>query len=151
MFISVVIGLAVMLACWWMLTRTSRQLRKEFHSEVERLSDIIRDHEHKSVAKITEKKTSGESENGNRTIIPDIRMITDKFEEDVLVFSHSRESTEISPETQEAIKATLSASLGQNVRIHSIKLLENHDPPMTWASQGRMAVQSSHNQRVERG
>lgn len=61
------------------------------------------------------------------------------------------ESAEVPPQVEAAIKATLSAVLGKEVRIRSVTLLEKPDAPSTWAKKGRVALQSSHNQRTTRG
>ncbi len=62
----------------------------------------------------------------------------------------AQESTQIPPETRAVIAATLSAFLGHQVRIRSVKLLEKPDAATTWAIHGRIAIQSSHNQRAVR-
>jgi hypothetical protein len=65
-----------------------------------------------------------------------------------LVAAHDPE--EIPPEAEAAIKATLTAFLGQKVQIRSVKLLADPNAAATWVTQGRAAVHASHNQRAGR-
>jgi len=54
------------------------------------------------------------------------------------------------PEMHSLIEATVSAHLGQRVRIRSVKLVEQPDEAASWATQGRIAIHSSHTGRPAR-
>jgi len=59
----------------------------------------------------------------------------------------AQQSTEIPAETMAVIAASISALLGRQVRIRSVKLLEQPQAAASWATQGRIAIHSSHNTR----
>jgi hypothetical protein len=145
MLIPMMVACVVALACWWMLARTAKQLRRELHIEIEKLSIALRSLEQK----YGEPSSEGD---GHLANISDIQIVGAKsVEPGVVLVGQSPQQAEISLEAQEAIKATLSAFLGQRIRIRSIKLLQKHDPALAWITQGRIAVQLSHNQRAARG
>lgn len=133
---------AVLLAFWWMLMRTSKQFRTELRTEVDRLSNTIR---------ALEESTNKASGNGDLTKVANIRIIPSTLTEQLTGSPGSNhEHSQISPETEEAIKATLSAFLGQKVQIRSVKLVEEPELAATWVTQGRIAIQASHNQFASR-
>lgn len=141
MLAYLIAGCFVLLGCWWMLARISGQLRGEFQTEIEHLWNTIRRLENKS-----NPQTSGD---GDLSKIANIRIITAKSKEQLRGLPGlNHEPSQISPETEEAIKATLSAFLGQKIQIRSVKLLESHDLAIPWVTQGRIAIQASHNQFV---
>jgi hypothetical protein len=138
---QLIAGCALLLAFWWMLMRTSKQLRTELRTELDRLSDTIRKLEEKS-----SRQTSG---NGDLTKIANISIIPEKSIAQSLPGSN-HQPAQISPETKAAIQATLCAFLGQKIRIRSVKLLQDDTPVATWVTQGRIAIQTSHSQPVSR-
>ncbi|MGO8985822.1 MAG: hypothetical protein ACLPHI_17845 [Terriglobales bacterium] len=53
---------------------------------------------------------------------------------------------EITPEVLQSITETITALLGKKVRVRSVKILQTPDPSAnSWAQQGRVVVQASHN------
>jgi len=145
MLIPTIVACVVALACWWMFARTTKQLRLELENEIEKLYIALRSVERKYA------ETSSERDEHSANI-SDIQIVGAKSVKQCFVLARqSPPQAEISAETQEAIKATLSAFLGQNIRIRSVKLLQKHDPALAWITQGRIAVQLSHNQRAARG
>jgi hypothetical protein len=55
-------------------------------------------------------------------------------------------SEEITPEALARIAETITALLGRKVRIRSVKILHTHNVnSSSWAQQGRVVVQASHN------
>lgn len=143
MLISIVINCILALACWWMLTLTAKQLRSELRKEIEKLSSTLHS---------LEQKQPSSMGNGHSMDTPDLQILRPRPLEKLVAMSQAGEpSDDISPETQEAIQATLSALLCRNIRIRSIKVLQEPDRAMSWVTQGRIAVQLSHNQRVARG
>jgi hypothetical protein len=134
----------VLLGFWWMLLRTSKQLRTELRTEIDLLSNKLR--------ALPEQASEHSPANGNVPRTADIQIIPAKSAQQFRVSSSSNhEPPQISRETEEAIKATLSAFLGQTIRIRSVKLVENRPTEANWVTQGRMAIQASHSQIVARG
>ena len=136
----------MVLACWCMLTWASRQMRSEFQKQIDTISAAGRvlegtPTEEAAVAAVP--TTSG---------IAKIELVTARPTAPSPAISPSApgDSSEIPPEAEAAIKATLTAFLGHKVRIRSVKLLADPDAATTWATQGRVAVQTSHNQRSSR-
>jgi hypothetical protein len=140
MLAYLIAGCFVPLGSWWVLARLSRRLRGEFQTEIGRLSKTIR--------ALENKLSSQNSGNGNPSQAANIRIIAAKSKEHLRGSLGSDHAVSISSKTEEAITATLSAFLGQKVQIRSIKLLENHDLSVPWVTQGRIAIQASHNQFV---
>jgi hypothetical protein len=60
-----------------------------------------------------------------------------------------RDRDEVPAEIQTVIGATLTAFLGNKVRIRSVHLVDTPDETSAWATQGRVAVHESHNQRAK--
>lgn len=144
MLIHFIADCVVLLGFWWMLLRTSKQLRTELRTEIDLLSNKLRALQERSSEQSLAKP------NGAR--VSDIQIIPIKSAQQFRVLSSSNhEPPQISRETEEAIKATLSAFLGQKIRIRSVKLVESHSPEANWVTQGRIAIQASHNQFVARG
>jgi hypothetical protein len=62
-----------------------------------------------------------------------------------------QQADEITPETVAMITKTITALLGKKIRVLSVKLLQMPNvTPESWAQQGRVVVQASHN-LVQRG
>jgi hypothetical protein len=62
-----------------------------------------------------------------------------------------QQTDEITPETVAMITKTITALLGKKIRVLSVKLLQMPNvTPESWAQQGRVVVQASHN-LVQRG
>jgi hypothetical protein len=62
-----------------------------------------------------------------------------------------QQTDEITPETVAMITKTITALLGKKIRVLSVKLLQMPNvTPESWAHQGRVVVQASHN-LVQRG
>jgi hypothetical protein len=134
MFTVWIAGCVVVLACGSMLAWTSGQMRREFQTRLGTLSAAVRILEQDAAERAAAADTPAPAD------IPRMaRMI-----------AAGQDPTAIPPETQAVIKATLSALLGHKVRIRSVKLLEKADAATTWAAQGRIAVHTSHNQRMNR-
>jgi hypothetical protein len=57
-------------------------------------------------------------------------------------------ASSIPPETEAALQALLSSIEGYKVKLRSVTLIEDPDPNSAWATEGRVAVQMSHNQRI---
>jgi hypothetical protein len=55
---------------------------------------------------------------------------------------------QVPPETEAAIQALLTSIAGHEVKLRSVRLIEGSAPANSWATQGRVAVQMSHNQRI---
>jgi len=128
-----------------MIARTAKQLRLELQNEIEKLSTSLRSVEQKYGAPSLEG-------DGHLANLSGIQIVgTQSVKRLAPLPSPTTLDGEISPETQEAIRATLSGFLGQNIRIRSVKVLQKHDPALAWITQGRIAVQVSHNQRAARG
>ena len=119
MLTVVIAGCVVVLECWCMLAWVSRQMRSEFQRQFATLTAAVR--------------TIEQDAAGRAAALP----------------AAVPESTSIAPETQAVIKTTLSALLGHQVRIRSVKLLEA-GAAATWATQGRVAIQTSHHPHVNR-
>lgn len=144
MLTVVIAGCVVGLACWCMLMRKSRQIRSEFQRQLGTLSAAVRTLEQDAADRATPVDTSPPD-------IPIIEIVAAKPTEPIVGRPLTdQESAGIAPETQVVIKAALSAFLGHEIRIRSVKLLETPDVAAAWATQGRIAVQASHNQRTNR-
>ena len=59
--------------------------------------------------------------------------------------SKSHSSDEVTPKTVSIIAAAVTEFLGKNVRIRSVKMLQEPDAVSRWVRQGRAMVQGSHN------
>jgi hypothetical protein len=72
-----------------------------------------------------------------------------KIEEHELA-SHAdaNEPPAVPPETEAVLRVLLSSIAGHEVKLRSVKLVEDSDPTNSWATEGRVAVQMSHNQRI---
>jgi hypothetical protein len=133
MFTVWIAGSVVVLACGSMLAWTSGQMRREFQTRLGTLSAAVRILEQEAAERAA-------ADTPAPADIPRMaRMI-----------AAGREPAAIPPETQAVIKATLSALLGHKVRIRSVKLVEKADAATAWATQGRIAAHTSHNQRMNR-
>jgi hypothetical protein len=131
----------VVLGGWWIIARMALQLRNEFQTEINRVSSALRALEERPCQQI-----AGDGDPAN---IASIRIIAEKSAGGQRTSPDTHhEAVQISGETQEAIRATLSAFLGRKIQIRSVKPLESHDAAMTWITQGRIAIQASHNQFV---
>jgi hypothetical protein len=120
-------------------------MRGEFQKEIDALSATVR-----ALERTTEHAAAAATV--PPADIPKIEIVAAKPAEPIAVLPPSDPaSTAIPPEIQVAIKAALSASLGHEVRIRSVKLLETPDGASAWSTQGRIAVQTSHNRRADRG
>jgi hypothetical protein len=126
-------GCVVVLACGSMLAWTFRQMRREFQTQLGTLRAAVRILEQDAAERAAAANTPGPAG------IP-------RIERGIAADPEPA----IPPETQALIKATLSTLLGRKVRIRSMKLLEKADAATTWATQGRIAVHTSHNQRMNR-
>lgn len=138
-------GCFVLLGCWWIVARMALQLRSELQTEISRVSSTLREIEERALEERPQREISG---NGDLTDSGSIR-IAGKVNGKHRTVPHAHhEDGQISAETQEAIGATLSAFLGRKIQIRSVKPLESHDAALTWITQGRIAIQASHNQFV---
>ncbi len=81
------------------------------------------------------------------------RILGQRASESLSLAAEGEKSTQISPETQAAIRSKLSTLLGSDIRIRSVKLLEPEaqDVATAWVTQGRIAVCSSHQLHGNRG
>ncbi len=141
MLTYVIAGCTVVLGCWCIVARMTRHLRTELHTEINRLSSTLRALEEKP-----RQQTAGDGDPAN---IASIRIVAEKSARGQRTLPGIRQdAAQISAETQDAIRATLSAFLGRKIQIRSVKPLESHDAAMTWITQGRIAIQASHNQFV---
>jgi hypothetical protein len=120
-------------------------MRSEFQRELGTLSAAVRTLEHDAAERATAAATSPPAD------IPKVEIVDTKPIEEIAALPSTDESTAIPLETQAAIKAALSAFLGHEIRIRSVALVETPDVATAWATQGRMAVQTSHNLRTNRG
>jgi len=146
MLTIVIVGCVVVLACWCMLRRKSRHMRSEFQRELGTLSAAIRTLEQDAAGHATAASTTPPAD------IPMIEIVGAKPTEAIAALPSTDESTAIPLQTQVVIKAALSAFLGHEIRIRSVELVETPpDVATAWATQGRIAVQTSHNQRTNRG
>ena len=146
MLTVVIAGCVAVLACWCMLRRKSRQMRSEFQRQLGTLSVAVRTLEQDAADRATPVDASPPAD------IAKIALVAAKPTEPFVVRPPTdQEVPGIAPETQVVIKAALSAFLGHEVRIRSVKLLETPDVAAAWATEGRIAVQGSHNQRTNRG
>lgn len=145
MLTIVIAGCVVVLACWCMLRRKSRHMRSEFQREFGTLSAAVRTLEQDAAERATAAATSPPAD------IPMIEIVDAKPTEAIAALPSTDESRAIPLETQVAIKAALSAFLGHEIRIRSMELVETPHVATAWATQGRIAVQMSHNQRTNRG
>lgn len=143
MLTVVITGCIVLLACWCMLSRVSGQMRREFQIEIDTLSAAVR-----APVPIRAEHPAA-VDPAPPALIPKIEIVAAKPTEPIVV--PHQESTAISAETQVVVKAALSAFLGHEIRIRSMELVETPDVATAWATQGRIAVQTSHNQRTNRG
>jgi hypothetical protein len=57
----------------------------------------------------------------------------------------------VTPEIEALVEAAVSSLVGDKVHIRSVNLVEKSEAATTWAIEGRVAVHSSHNQRVTHG
>jgi hypothetical protein len=119
-------------------------MRSEFQRELGTLSAAVRTLERDAAGCATAAATSAPAD------IPKVEII-DAKPTAIAALPSTDESTAIPLETQVAIKAALSAFLGHEIRIRSVQLVETPDVATAWATQGRIAVQTSHNQRTNRG
>jgi hypothetical protein len=141
MLAATIAGCILLLVFWLVLTRFSRQIRTEFQKKIDVLSASLENLQtERAVA------ASAIAENIAKTEFVSEKPVL--FPE--LLPPATSGSTEISAETHDAIKTMLFAAVGHEVRIHSVKLLESPEVPTTWATQGRLTVQASHNQRASR-
>ncbi|MGA2416235.1 MAG: hypothetical protein ABSF59_17410 [Candidatus Sulfotelmatobacter sp.] len=70
----------------------------------------------------------------------------DALAEAVRAIEHPSGAEEIAPETLAAITETITGLLGRKVRIRSVKRLHAPEAGLSsWAQQGRVVVQASHN------
>jgi hypothetical protein len=128
-----------------MLKRVFRQMRSEFQREIDTLSAAVRTLERTPVEHAAAVATAPPAD------IPKIEVLAAKPTESLPMLPQvAQKCPEIPPETEAVIKATLSAILGRQVRIRFVRPLEKPDAATTWATQGRIAIQSSHNQRASR-
>jgi hypothetical protein len=146
MLTVVIAGCIVVLACWSMLMWMSTKMRNEFQREFGALSGVIR---------TLEQEAAGHAKAAETSLPADITKIEIVAAQPTKPTAArpftDQESTAISPETHVAIKAALSSFLGHDIRIRSVELLETPDVATAWATQGRIAVQTSHDQRTNRG
>jgi hypothetical protein len=120
-------------------------MRSEFQEEIDAFSATVR-----ALERTTEHAAAAATV--PPADIPKVEIVAAKSVKPIGVLPPpDQESTAIPPETQVAIKAALSAFLGHEVRIRSVKLLETPEGATAWATQGRIAVQTSHNRRANRG
>ncbi len=106
---------AVYIALERMLKRTGAELRREFQRQIDALSNV----------KILE-RTGGSAS--------------------AAASAQASATEEITPETLRTITETVSALLGRKVRVRSVKVLPTPDATInSWAQQGRVVIQASHN------
>lgn len=60
----------------------------------------------------------------------------------------ARCASAVAPETQAAIQALLSSIEGREIEFRSVTVIEDSEPTNSWVTEGRVAVQMSHNQRI---
>jgi hypothetical protein len=137
MFIAAMAAFLIGLAWLCLLTWSWRSWHSQFSKQMQSLAEDIRKLE-KDMTERMETKTS--------VSLAEVRQL-----QAVPAKSVHPDSTEIKPETEAAIMATLSALLGHQVRIRSVKVVDTPNAHRNWVTQGRIAVQSSHNQRPGRG
>lgn len=81
---------------------------------------------------------------------PKLEIVATKAEDANAAALAPGESALTPQEMHSLIEATVSAHLGQRVRIRSVKLVEQPDEAASWATQGRIAIHSSHTGRPAR-
>ncbi len=136
-------GCVVLLACWSMLIWVSGRIRSEFHREIDALSAAVRALEQNATEGLVATAPASPTYRHGAGIAAARPMQTLAVQAPAI-----QEFTEIPAETQVAVKEALFTSLGHRVRVRSMRLVENPDGPTNWATQGRVAVQTSHNQRT---
>lgn len=146
MLTVVIAGCIVVLACGTILMWASSKMRSEIRAQLGSLSADVRTLQRDAADRITPVDTTRAQE------IPKIEIAAAKADHTISVLlPTSQRSTAVSPETHVMIKGVLSTLLGHEVRIRSVELLDTPDAAMSWATQGRVAIQASHNQRTNRG
>ena len=129
-FVIVVLLVAGLLAVWIdsrrVMKRTCAELHLEFQRQINTLS-----------AKVTA-LASGAGPSGKTALLAEPRAALDQ--------ATAQGAEEIAPETLAKISESITALLGNKVRIRSVKILQSPDAIVnTWAQQGRVVVQASHN------
>jgi hypothetical protein len=114
----VIVGwVVVYIASQRVLTRTCAELRREFQRQIDALSTNVRAAERSAGAETAAVPAQATSA-----------------------------AEEITPEILRTITETITALLGRKVRIRSVKILQTANPMVSsWAQQGRVVVQASHN------
>jgi hypothetical protein len=113
------------------LKRTCAELRVEFKGQIDALS-----------AKLTAVERTVE---GQTATAPSAALATGTMRPPADTTS-PQVSEEITPEALARIAETITALLGRKVRIRSVKILHTHNVnSSSWAQQGRVVVQASHN------
>lgn len=136
----------VLLGSWWIVARMALQLRSEFQAEINLLESRLRALEEGMLEQKAQPQCTGDDGLADHR---SIRIITGKSNGEHRELSGAiHEDGQISAETQEAIRATVSALLGREIQLKSVKPVEGHETGMTWITQGRIAIQTSHNQFV---
>lgn len=126
MFAIAVAASISLVACWYMLG-SCRQTRRELQGQIDTLS-----------AAVQALQQSG----AERGLTVDARVAANPQPPAI------EPPGGIPSETQEAITTALSAFVGHKVRVRSVKLVDYPDAATTWVTQGRVAVQASHNYRA---
>jgi|ERR1700686_607435 cytoskeletal protein RodZ len=137
MTLTYILPAALVIAGWTVLFIISRrtiqrrcaQHRTEFDRQIEALSAQVRVLQEASDA-ATQEKSKSTSEGKDKDEATPLTGVSD----------------EISPETVAMISQTITALLGRKIRVRSVKLLQT--PTTTansWAQQGRVVIQASHN------
>jgi len=113
------------------LKRTCAELRVEFKGQIDALS-----------AKLTAVERTVD---GQTAAAPSAALATGTMRPPADTTS-PQVSEEITPEALARITETITALLGRKVRIRSVKILQTHNVnSSSWAQQGRVVVQASHN------
>ena len=64
------------------------------------------------------------------------------------VRADASEGSVVPPEIEAVIRVLMSSIAGHKIKLRSVRLIEDSEPTNSWATEGRVAVQMSHNQRI---
>lgn len=62
--------------------------------------------------------------------------------------AHASEASAVPPETEAVVRVLLSSIAGHEIKLRSVRPIEDSEPTNSWATEGIVAMQMSHNQRI---
>ena len=130
----VVLGCVLASVFWWIVQRISQRARADLQKQIDRLSAAIRNLE-------PEVKIDPAASHQNQNLAP----AHDESDERAHISAGCKSISVPTPD-RARIETAVSARLGRKVIVQSIKEIGTADPAGTWATQGWIAVHSSHNQ-----